>query len=104
MKLYVDDVRPAPEGFELARNYDEAIEFLETGEVTGLSLDHDLGEDKTGYDIACWIEERVYTDENFVPPFIVVHSANIPGARVACALKIEALIRKIYQFYVYVSD
>lgn len=56
---------------------DEAIALLRTGEVAEISLDHDLGDDTrgTGYDVVLWIEEAVATD-GFVPPMILVHSAN----------------------------
>ena len=55
----------------------EAIELLKTGEVTEISLDHDLGDDVrgTGYDVVLWIEEAVAC-RFFVPPSIKVHSAN----------------------------
>ena len=56
---------------------DEVIALLKTGEVHELSLDHDLGDDErgTGYDVVLWIEEAVAL-EGFVPPRILVHSAN----------------------------
>jgi hypothetical protein len=52
MKVYLDDERVAPEGWYQVRWPEEVIELLESGEVTHLSLDHDLGDDKhgTGYD------------------------------------------------------
>jgi hypothetical protein len=44
LKLWLDDMRPAPPGWTLARTYEEAIEILrERGpEITDVSLDHDL--------------------------------------------------------------
>jgi len=66
MKVYLDDIRPCPEGWVLARSYEEAVELLKTGLVTEISLDHDLGEyypgvvARSGYNVACWIEEAVY--------------------------------------------
>lgn len=56
---------------------DEAIALLETGTVTEISLDHDLGDDArgTGYDVVLWIEEAVAL-RGFRPPVITVHSAN----------------------------
>ena len=44
-------------------------------------LDHDLGDDVvngTGYSVVCWIEEVVAT-RGFVPPRMLIHSANIVG-------------------------
>jgi len=56
---------------------DEAIDLLESGQVTEISLDHDLGDDErgTGYDVVLWIEEAVAT-RSFCPPIMSVHSAN----------------------------
>jgi len=77
MRVFLDDERPTPEGWVHARWPEDAIEFLETGEVTEISLDHDLGDDEhgTGYDVLLWIEEQVAT-QGFVPPACHVHSAN----------------------------
>lgn len=96
MKVFLDDERTTPDGW--FRTYDptQTIGILETGVVTHLSLDHDLGDDEltgTGYDVILWIEEQVAVN-NFKPPYILVHSAN-PSAR----LKMEAgnlQIRKLY--------
>jgi hypothetical protein len=41
--LYLDDVRPVPDGWMLATNIEEAKAILLTGEVVAASLDHDLG-------------------------------------------------------------
>lgn len=43
MKLWFDDVRPAPPGWTWAKTVLEAIQHLETGEVQRASLDHDIG-------------------------------------------------------------
>lgn len=81
MKLFVDDERECPEGWIVARSYDEALTFLgidQKCQVSDLSIDHDLGEGKSGYDLACWLEERlVYGYE--VPVKITCHSANPVG-------------------------
>ena len=42
IKLWVDDIRPAPEGWHWAETVTEAIRILDTAEVTELSLDHDI--------------------------------------------------------------
>lgn len=77
MKVYLDDIRAAPDGWILVRWPDEAIDLLKTGNVTHISLDHDLGDDThgTGYDVILWIEEAIAT-YNFMPPDITVHSSN----------------------------
>lgn len=77
LRVFLDDLRPCPKGWTLVRWPDEAIRLLETGQVTHLSLDHDLGDDArgTGYDVLLWIEEAVAI-RGFTPPRITVHSAN----------------------------
>jgi hypothetical protein len=78
MKVFLDDVRAAPDNWVQARWPDEVIEYLKTGEVTMISLDHDLGDDErgTGYDVLLWIEEQVVTN-GFKPPQMLIHSANV---------------------------
>jgi len=82
VKVYLDDSRPTPSGWVPARWPDEVIRLLEQGDVTELSLDHDLGDDAhgTGYDVLIWIEEAVAT-RGFRPPRISVHSANPAAGR-----------------------
>jgi hypothetical protein len=77
LKVYLDDERETPVGWVRVYWPDEAIALLKRGEVTEISLDHDLGDDErgTGYDVVLWIEEAVITRE-FSPPIIKVHSAN----------------------------
>ncbi|MFK7678738.1 cyclic-phosphate processing receiver domain-containing protein [Bacillus sp. Wb] len=64
INLYVDDLRDCPEGFTIARTYEEAIKYLTDYDVEILSLDHDLGEDEnkqllpTGYDLVKYICEH----------------------------------------------
>ena len=93
MKIFLDDERPAPEGWVLMRWPEEVIAALHAGGVTDLSLDHDLGDDDhgTGYDVIIWIEEAVAT-RGFLPPNITVHSAN-SSARVRMEAGIRAIQR-----------
>ena len=93
MKVYLDDERPVPNSWTLVRCPEEAIELLKTGQVTEISLDHDLGDDDhgTGYDVILWIEEAVAT-MHFTPPHITVHSAN-SSARQKMELGIESIKR-----------
>ena len=80
LKVWLDDLRPAPEGWVRVLWPSEAIELLKTGAVAELSLDHDLGDDSrgTGYDVLVWLEEQVAL-QGFEPPAIVIHSANVVG-------------------------
>jgi hypothetical protein len=45
MKVYLDDERTTPEGWHRVYWPDKAIALLKTGDVTQISLDHDLGDD-----------------------------------------------------------
>ena len=91
MKIYLDDERKTPEGWVRVYWPNEAISLLEGGSVTAISLDHDLGDDErgTGYDVLLWLEEAVVLN-NFTPPVIYVHSANISARQ-----KMEAGIASI---------
>lgn len=105
ISLWLDDVRPAPDGWTRVKTVDEAKFYLslEDGRVQRASLDHDLGacEDctavehtvpygnpwngcmpncshfGTGYDLVCWMEETGHWP--IEKP--VVHSMNPEGAR-----------------------
>lgn len=79
-KVYLDDERETPPGWVRAYWPEQAILMLQTGLVSVISLDHDLGDDTrgTGYDVLLWIEEQVFT-ENFRPPAIGIHTANPPA-------------------------
>ena len=91
MRIYLDDERPTPSGWIGCRWPEEVIDFLQTGGVTHVRLDHDLGDDArgTGYDVVLWIEEMVATTD-FLPPEIIVHSANV-----SARAKMESGIRSI---------
>lgn len=93
LKVYLDDERVAPDGWVQVRWPDEAIELLKTGNVSELSLDHDLGDDSrgTGYDVVNWLEEQVVT-QHFHPPLVTVHSAN-PSARSKMLLGLDTIAR-----------
>lgn len=81
MRLYVDDTRLCPEGWVLARTYEEALELLSGGKVTHLDLDWNLGQgrDHTGMCILHWLETAIRSRQ--IPlPEISVHTADA-GAR-----------------------
>ena len=77
--LFIDDLRE-PNFFigyqtYIARTYDEAIFALNQQEFDIISFDHDLGEQKTGYDIAKYIiENHIKIKDGFS-----IHSANPVG-------------------------
>lgn len=113
--LWLDDVRPAPDGWYWAKTIAEAQEVLGQGIVRKASLDHDLGacdlclggrtpeqwlEDThytqmpncdhfgTGYQLVCWMEET----GNWPDKLPTVHSRNPAGRQ-----KMEAAIRREYE-------
>lgn len=112
---YRDPVKLGLTGWTWAKTYEEAVEYLKTGEVEFASLDHDLGlldacraciaacegleayhklmetgcghKEKTGYDLICWMEEN-----NVWPRLgVEVHSANPSGRE-----KMYRVIKKHY--------
>lgn len=94
MRVFLDDERATPDGWVRVYWPDEAIALLASGDVTEISLDHDLGDDErgTGYDVVLWIEEAVVL-RGFTPPTITVHSANASARE-----KMLAGIRSIEQY------
>lgn len=64
MRVFLDDERDTPEGWVRVYWPDEAIALLESGKVSEMSLDHDLGDDKrgTGYDVVLWVEDQTTED------------------------------------------
>lgn len=92
IKLFLDDVRPAPEGWMLVTNVEDAKLVLMKYRVTHLSLDHDLGENvQSGYDLVKWIEERYFV-QDIRPPEMTIHSAN-PVGRQNMQRAINAMVR-----------
>lgn len=88
--LYVDDERELPECYDqrewtVSRTFHEAILKLELMEFEIVSLDHDLAsfygnKEMTGMDIVNWLVMRKM-DGFYVPPTIIVHSANPVGVK-----------------------
>jgi hypothetical protein len=61
-----------------AQSYQEAIDFLEKEWPDAICLDHDLGEEKSGYDIAKYIVDRCIDEDKKLPEF-ASQSANPVG-------------------------
>lgn len=72
--LWVDDCKPAPDGFAVARTYDDALRMLRRFDYAELYLDHDLGEARTGHDLL-----RQLIAEDRVPPRVECISWNPAG-------------------------
>lgn len=79
-KLYLDDMRDAPKGWDRVHTAKECVEVLATQQYDTISLDHDLGEDQpTGYDVLVWIEETIQQHKEFKIPTIFIHTDNPVG-------------------------
>ena len=90
MRLWVDDCRPAPEGYAWAKSVNDAIFCIEAWErygieITLISLDHDAGDygPPDYIKILDWLEEtgRSYS--------IHIHSQNVVGR-----MNMEAICRR----------
>lgn len=93
MRLWIDDVRPAPEGWIWVKTSKEAINFIQHNPVTEISFDHDLGEEDTAYDVALYLEEGAIL--NFTKKVIWhIHSANPIGRK-----RIEAAMKSAERFW-----
>lgn len=92
MNVWLDDERDMPPTFDVhVTTAAGAVALLETGLVTGISLDHDLGhkENGTGYDVACWIEQAAF--ERRLPRLSWdLHTANPVGMQKMLAALINA--------------
>lgn len=77
MKLWIDDVRPAPEGYVWHRTVNSAITYIRCFEsdIELISMDHDAGDygPPDYIRILDWLEE---TGRNYP---IHIHSANAVG-------------------------
>ncbi len=88
MRIFLDDLRDAPlfdrltgapVQWAVIRNADEAINLIRSGQVTDISFDHDLGEGKSGYDVALVVEQLAH--DKLIPPIdYYIHSGNPVGA------------------------
>lgn len=77
--LYLDDIRTGPPGFTYyCETAEEALEIIKNDQIDFISFDHDLGREKTGYDLATEIETLVYMGVIKCPDWNV-HSANPVG-------------------------
>ena len=92
MKLWIDDVRPAPEGYEWIKSVNEAIKaIIDTEEqaqiprmidcnfsITLIDIDHDAGDyAKDGGDYIKFLDWLEETGRNYP---IHIHSMNVVGA------------------------
>lgn len=80
MKLFLDDTRDFPTGFDFyCRDTDTAKAFLSTIEITYASFDYNLSAtcEESGLDLLKWIAKN--SKRIHIPEAINVHSDNILG-------------------------
>lgn len=78
MKVWLDDNRNAPDKtWVIARNVEDCIKLIDTGFVTEISFDHDLGEPEpnNGYRVICHLEVAVYRGY-IKKPIVHIHTNN----------------------------
>lgn len=80
-KDWIDRFFPFPTQAIWVDNYEDCIANLMSREWDMISLDHDLGTDKTGYDVAKWMERQVYEYNKKIPSSIIIHTANTIGRK-----------------------
>ncbi|GGF89869.1 cyclic-phosphate processing receiver domain-containing protein [Paenibacillus abyssi] len=73
--VYLDDYRPCPSGFVLARNSEECKLLIDGEPIGVLSLDYDLGwGEPTGLDVA-----RHIVEHGRYPREIYLHTSSLSG-------------------------
>lgn len=83
-KLFIDDERfSSTNDWIIVRSYKQAITFMDNmGCPKKISFDHDLGEEKSGLDIAKWIVQKDMDEKGkFIPDnfIFIIHSQNPVG-------------------------
>lgn len=84
MRVWLDDLRPAPPGWIWTRSTSSTRGLLSSGAVRQLSLDHDLGWSENGFSLLRWMSR-----EGHWPESLHVHSANPWGSRRMLRLILE---------------
>lgn len=75
------------------KNYDEFVDYIKTnGLPNTIAFDHDLGEEKTGYDVAKWLVEYCIDNRLKIPEW-KIQSANLTGR-----INIDKLLKNYIEF------
>lgn len=79
MKIWLDDIRKAPEGYVWCHSVNEAKNVIETSqeEIEFIDCDHDLGDYASDGGDGIKLLDYLVETENFIP--IRLHTANIVG-------------------------
>lgn len=81
INVYLDDLRDCPEGFVVARTFEEAVKLFEQHEVNILTLDHDLGEDADGMELLNGYDFVKYFCEHGLHVNKIYHHTDNPVGR-----------------------
>lgn len=85
MKLFVDDIRKCPQGWQLARTVSSAIAWLSRGVVEEISLDHDIQCSHPGCYVDCGLESFMAVAHYLAlmpdRPVIRIHTGNVVAGR-----------------------
>ena len=85
-RLFLDDLRPIPDGHIGLRSYTEFVSYItDKGMPDFISFDHDLGLEESGYDCAIWLVNYCLDNTLRLPQFDV-HSQNPVGKENILAL------------------
>lgn len=87
MKLWLDDIRPAPEGYKWVKTVNEAkihcCQHLNPNKelfIEEFDLDHDAGDYEQDYiELLKWLEEKTYTQNWVINSAFKIHSQNVVG-------------------------
>lgn len=98
--IFLDDERDPPmlpmQEWIICRSYDDFVSIVRMNGFPGyISFDHDLGQGKTGHDVAKWLLDRVLNDPDDFPENFryYVHSQNSIGKK-----NIEGTIEDILRY------
>jgi len=87
MRIYLDDLRPTPEGYTRVYTVEEGIDLIldciKNGiKIQEISFDNDLGEGLLeGRKLLDWVEEQLYYGNMELPEVLTVHTANPAAAQ-----------------------
>ena len=98
MKIYLDDERnPKGKNWTVVRNVNDFKKIYKEyyPYIDEISLDHDLGTNKTGYDALTWLEKQIVT-KGWRVPKINIHTANPSGRD-----RMKLVIKSLYKYKKY---
>lgn len=85
MKLWIDDIRAAPNGYVRCYTVSEAKEFCkahEMADIQEINIDHDAGECGEDYiNLLNWLEEMQFTAGWDIKTTFHIHSFNPVGVK-----------------------